>query len=376
MCTGCSDFFVTNFLKMVLDGIFSLVKDYGVSIILFTILVRLCLMPLDFKSRVGMRKMQKLAPKQAELQKKYAKDQEKLQRKLGELYRQEHVSPMSSCWPMLLSMPILFCMFYAMRDMAEKQTIEQIIQIALGNQPEMQSFLWVENLWMPDSPFSTSWPALSQLATVTTEQWESAVAALSEADQLKLLSILNSFLGTTGTDSAITAESLSLIFNETYTAAVNGSNMEGLNLIEFYVATLQNSPATEYAQQMSMNNDLSLNLLFTSLTPANNLNGWFILPIMSAVSQFITSKLSPSQPAPAGTDPEAAKKQASTGAFMKWFFPIFSLFICATSNAAFALYWVTSNLIAMAQNFGINKYLDMKEKRLAASPAGGSDNLI
>ncbi|MBQ8200472.1 MAG: membrane protein insertase YidC, partial [Clostridia bacterium] len=104
---------MNEFLKSILDGIHMLIPSYGWTIVAFTILVRLCLMPLDYKSRVGMRKMSKLAPKQAELQKKYAKDQEKLQRKLSELYRKENVSPMSSCWPMLLSMPILFAMFGA-----------------------------------------------------------------------------------------------------------------------------------------------------------------------------------------------------------------------------------------------------------------------
>ena len=62
---------MNDFLKAILDGIHTLIPSYGWSIIAFTLLIKLCLLPLDYKSRVGMRKMSALAPKQAELQKKY-----------------------------------------------------------------------------------------------------------------------------------------------------------------------------------------------------------------------------------------------------------------------------------------------------------------
>ena len=54
---------------------------------------------------------------------------------------------------------------------------------------------------------------------------------------------------------------------------------------------------------------------------------------------------------------QQAANNAMNSGLMKWFFPLFSLWICASSNAAFALYWVASNLIAMAQNTLINKYV-------------------
>mgnify|MGYP003320377438 CR=1 FL=1 len=64
------------------------------------------------------------------------------------------------------------------------------------------------------------------------------------------------------------------------------------------------------------------------------------------------------QPAPAAN----GQQQPNTGNFMKWFFPIFSLWICASSTAAFALYWVVSNLFSVASNTFINWHLDRKEK--------------
>ena len=86
-------------------------------------------------------------------------------------------------------------------------------------------------------------------------------------------------------------------------------------------------------------------------------NGLFILPIFSAVSQFFTSKFMN-----AGQQSSNAQ-QASTNKFMQWFFPLFSLWICASSNAAFALYWVFINVFQIAQQFIIGKLIDRSENK-------------
>ena len=69
---------INEFLKTILEWIYSFVGNYGWALVLFTLLVRLIVMPFDYKSRVGMRKMQKIAPMQAKLQKKYEKDPDKM----------------------------------------------------------------------------------------------------------------------------------------------------------------------------------------------------------------------------------------------------------------------------------------------------------
>ncbi|MBQ2954662.1 MAG: membrane protein insertase YidC [Clostridia bacterium] len=337
---------MNTFLKGILDGIFSLVNNYGLSIVLFTILVRLCLMPLDYKSRVGMRKISKLAPKQQELQKKYEKDPEKMQRKLAELYKKENCSPMSSCWPMLVSMPILFAMFAAMRMMANEQLVEQAFGIILsgGTDIALEPFLWIKNLWMPDSPFNASLPTLQSLQMIPTDDWLTVFNALP-AEQVAQLSAALPF---DLTADAFAKDSLSATI-EAIAAAMSAT--EG------------------YAAQTASVPYLTINLLITQLTVVKNWNGLFLLPLLSAGSQYLMTVLNPAQqqPQPTGKDGQA---QPNTGNFMKWFFPLFSLWICAGYNAAFALYWVTSNLIAMAQNFAINKYLDHKEAVAAQLPAG------
>ena len=73
----------------------------------------------------------------------------------------------------------------------------------------------------------------------------------------------------------------------------------------------------------------------------------------------LTEKQNP-QPAPAAD----GQQQPNTGNFMKWFFPLFSLWICASSNAAFALYWVVTNLFSLVTNQLINWKLNADEKKM------------
>ena len=98
---------MNDFLFNILQWIQSWVGSYGWSMVVFTIMIRLVLTPLDLKSRASMRKTTKLQPQLQALQKKYANDKEKLNAKTAELYKKEHVNPMSSCLPLLLTWPIL-----------------------------------------------------------------------------------------------------------------------------------------------------------------------------------------------------------------------------------------------------------------------------
>ena len=329
---------MNELLKSILDGIYSIVNNYGLSIIFFTLLIKLCLLPLDYKSRKGMRKMSALAPKQAELQKKYGHDQDKLNRKLQELYKKEGASPMAGCWPLLLSMPILFAMYGAMRYMANEQLVQQTFDLILTGEATFEPFLWVKNLWMPDSPFAGVWPNLQSLQMVEEKQWLSIFNTLS-ADQISALAAKLNV-------AELTAASFHK--GDALTATINAI-----------------IPLLPVAQESAY---LRLSLLVTELVVVDNFNGLFILPILSAVSQFVMSKLTESknpQPAPAAN----GQQQPNSGAFMKWFFPLFSLWICASSNAAFALYWVVTNIFSLVTNLLINWKLDRDEKIAAENPA-------
>lgn len=324
---------MNEFLKGILDGINSVIGNYGWSIVVFTLLLRIVLFPFDYKSRVSMRKTTKLQPQLNALQKKYANDKEKLNRKMSELYKKEKINPLSSCLPMLLTLPILFAMWTALRIIANEQMVNQVFTILQGQAPVMEGWLWVKNLWMPDSPFAAAWPDLNSLQLIPADIWQNAY-------------------------QAITAQGVVLPAEITYDFA---NNLQGT--IQAIYAYMEKMP--EYVTATSNVPGWSFNLLLTQVDLKTMYNGFFILPILAAVTQYLMTVLQPTQPA--ATENQQA---AGTGNFMKWFFPIFSLFICSSYNAAFSLYWVMGNIIAAVQNVGINWYLDNKEKREATIGEG------
>lgn len=113
-----------------------LIGNYGIAIILLTLLVRALLWPLVQKSNNSMRKMQKIQPKMKELREKYKDDQQELSMRMMELYRTEGVNPLGGCLPMLLQIPIFFAMYSVFDSAVELRHV---------------SFLWAKDLAQPDA---------------------------------------------------------------------------------------------------------------------------------------------------------------------------------------------------------------------------------
>lgn len=91
--------------------LYEFIQDYGITIIVFTIIVKLCIYPLYIKQTKSMAKMQDVQPKMQALQRKYANDKETLNIKMAELYKEEKFNPMGGCLPMLIQMPIIMGLF-------------------------------------------------------------------------------------------------------------------------------------------------------------------------------------------------------------------------------------------------------------------------
>jgi YidC/Oxa1 family membrane protein insertase len=98
-------------LKLLLRFFYNLLPNYGVAIILLTLLVKILLFPLTKKSSEMSIKMQAIAPKIKELQEKYKDNPARLNAEMGALYKREGHNPMSGCLPLLIQMPILFAMY-------------------------------------------------------------------------------------------------------------------------------------------------------------------------------------------------------------------------------------------------------------------------
>jgi len=127
-------------LHWLMKFLYGLIPNYGVVILLMSILIKVVTFPLTQKSYSSMKRMQLVQPKIKELQEKYKNNQEVLQKKTMELYKEEKVNPMGGCLPMLLQMPILYGLFIVFRTAIE-----------LRGAPFM---LWMQDLAAPDALFS------------------------------------------------------------------------------------------------------------------------------------------------------------------------------------------------------------------------------
>ncbi|MBN1638615.1 MAG: membrane protein insertase YidC [Ignavibacteriales bacterium] len=130
----------------------SFVPNYGLVIILFSIIIKLLLFPLTRKSYKAMRKTQALQPKIAEIKEKYGDDKRKVQEETMKLYRTYGINPMGGCLPLLLQMPILVALWSLFR-----------VAIEIRQQPFM---LWINDLSVPDVIFTLpKWfPLFSQVS--------------------------------------------------------------------------------------------------------------------------------------------------------------------------------------------------------------------
>lgn len=110
---------ISRFLLSALIWLYSLTRNYGWAIIVLTIIIKILLYPLQHKSIVSMKKMQKVQPKMNVIRDRYKKaktdadQRQKMNTEMMKLYQQEGINPMSGCWPILLQLPILWA-FYSL----------------------------------------------------------------------------------------------------------------------------------------------------------------------------------------------------------------------------------------------------------------------
>lgn len=104
-----------NALGHVVAWIYDLVPNYGVTIILLTVTIRLVLLPLGIKQVRSMQHMQIVQPKIKQIQQKYKGNKQRQQEEIMKLYKEYGVNPFSGCWPVLLQFPILISMYSVLR---------------------------------------------------------------------------------------------------------------------------------------------------------------------------------------------------------------------------------------------------------------------
>ena len=118
-----------QFFAFLLNTTDKYVGNFGVSIIIVTILIKIALLPLTLKQDKSMKEMKKIQPELEKLKEKYANDKQMLNIKTMELYKEHKVNPVGGCLPLLIQLPILIALFGVLRN---------------GIIPQDSSFLWLK----------------------------------------------------------------------------------------------------------------------------------------------------------------------------------------------------------------------------------------
>jgi YidC/Oxa1 family membrane protein insertase len=148
-------------LLVCLKGIYSALPNYGVAIILLTVLIRLIFWPVTHKSTESMRRMQEIQPRIAALREKYKDKPQKIQEETMKLYKEHKVNPLGGCLPMLIQIPVFIALFNVLRSAVELR---------------YAGFLWVTDLSEPEGLFAGVLPiALNILPIIMTATsiWQS-----------------------------------------------------------------------------------------------------------------------------------------------------------------------------------------------------------
>lgn len=117
--------FIAEIFGTLIRVIYNLVgNNYGLSIVVFTILTKIILFPITYKQTKAMDEMSKLAPMEKEIREKYKGNKEKMSEELAEMYSKNKINPLGGCLPLLIQIPIIIAMFVIV-----KQPLKYIMQV-------------------------------------------------------------------------------------------------------------------------------------------------------------------------------------------------------------------------------------------------------
>ncbi len=315
-------------LGHLMNGIFSVlsnvfhIENIGLCIIIFTIIIYTLLLPLTYKQQKASKLTVVMNPELRRIQNKYKnkKDQAsmmKMQEETKMVYEKYGTSMMGGCSQLLIQLPILWGLFYVIRNIPAyvdgiKEVYMPLVNQLLsteGGQAAMEALGKTNAIAMDPSRYKFSQPnvMVDALYKFQESSWDTLADKLPDLESLirstqDSLTHLNSFLGIN-----IAETPLNIFMNSIQTGAV--------------IAAI-----------------LALSI-----------------PIISGLTQYISMKLSPTA-APTENDSSDNSMVNSMNATMK-IMPLFSVIMCFTFPSGIGLYWIASAVVRMIQQLAINKYL-------------------
>lgn len=330
---------IAKVLGYLMEGIFSLldligIPNVGLSIILFTIVIYLLMMPLTIKQQKFSKLSAKMNPEIQAVQAKYKnkKDNDSMMAMNAEtqaIYAKYGVSPSGSCIQLIIQMPILFALYrviYAMPAYVGKikeaffPLVNHLISQA-GSLDFVQSF---KNAAMYSRQISNE--AFVAGAADNVYVQNTYIDILNKASTTEFLSIADKF------------PNLSEDVNHTLSFLNEYNNFLGINI--------GNSPSYMVNEAWNAEGGIQWLLVIAA----------FIIPVLSAVTQWINTKLMPQAENTNQNDQQNTMAQSMK--MMNTMMPLMSAFFCYTLPAGMGLYWIAGSVVRSIQQVVINKHID------------------
>ena len=281
--------------------LYTLTGSYGVAIILFTLVIKLIMLPFQMKSKKSMMRMSRMNGKIQEIQKKYANNQAKMQEEMQKLYTEEGINPMSGCLWSFLPLPILLALYSIMRQpithfmMLSESVVQELVDKVTATGMDMSAIVQ-----MKDG------------VTIVKD----GITQLQPYGQINLV-------------KAITSQ---------VPEAVSGLD-KWINLdYNFLGLDLAATPSTGFS-----------NFSFTWAVI-----GLILIPILAGGFQLLMTKVTMTQqPQPEGAGAGSTK-------MMMYMMPLMSVYIAFIMPAALGIYWIAQSVFSLIQEVILGKFFNKK----------------
>ena len=282
---------------------YSLTGSYGVSLILFTLVIKLILLPFQMKSKKSMVRMSRMSGKMQEIQKKYANNQVKMQEEMQKLYAEQGVNPMSGCLWSFLPLPILMALYYIIREPI-------VYFMNFGTRGNGLKVL----------------EAAKEVVTSIGLSWSTTTSGETVRDGIYAQIEIVKHLSDNASNPAV---------QKFFAENPNWVNVD----YHFLGMDLSTVPSDAFA------------MLKTGITLGAI--GLILIPILSAAFQVLTMKITMK-----GQPMEGAA--ASSNKMMMWMMPLMSLWIGFTLPAALGVYWIAQSAFSAIQEAILGRFYNTK----------------
>lgn len=299
--------FLADIFGYVLNFLYEVFDNYGVSIIIFSIILRVILIPITINQQKSMKKSGKLQGQLQEIQKKYKNNPEKLNQETMELYKREKINPFSGCFSAIIQIFIILSVFWLvssplthMKNVEELEIYKEYEKKIAENNSTRSSYKEIAMINLVESDYKE---IEEQLKNKQVENREELENKKEELEQLRI-------------------------------------NMEFLGL------------------------DLSK-------VPTQSLNDYkvYIIPILYVISSFISIRLTTNTQNDNKNNVNNDKQNSSEmeamqnmSKSMSYMMPIMSVSIAIVAPLGLALYWLVSNVLMIIERLIIKKFMDSKEE--------------